>query len=358
MPIRVAWGIQHPMSGHLTLYLDVDGDLVLNTEADVGYTHRGLEKIAEYRHFIQYVPIIERACDFDSSNFALGYVRAVEALMGVEPPERAQYLRVIAAELSRIMSHLYAQALLSMTGGFETMTVWSANDRELVLDLLEMLTGARVTHTYIVPGGVRADLPKGFKERAEQVLSYLEKRIWDYYKMLFQNRTFQDRTVGVGVLSREEAIELGITGPNLRASGVDFDVRRDEPYAAYDKLDFNVVVLKEGDAYARALVRFYEIAESIKIIKQALKDLPEGPVRCRVPPTLPKGEVYTRVETGRGELGIYLVGAGGNRPYRLKISAPSFRNLMGLVHLCRDVPMGDIPVIYYSLDILLLDVDR
>lgn len=358
MPIRVAWGVQHPMSGHLALYLDVDGDVVLNTEVDIGYTHRGLEKIAEYRHFMQYVPIIERACDFDSSNFALGYARAVEALMGVEVPERGQYLRTVAAELSRIMSHLYAQALLSMTGGFETMTVWSANDRELVLDLLEMLTGARVTHTYVVPGGVRADLPKGFRERAAQVLDYLERRIWDYYKMLFKNKTFQDRTMDVGVLSREEAIELGVTGPNLRASGVDFDTRRDDPYAAYDKVDFNVVVLKEGDAYARALVRFYEIAESIKIIRQALKDLPEGPIRCRVPPNLPKGEVYTRVETGRGELGMYLVGAGGNRPYRLKISAPSFRNLAALVHLCRDVPMADVPVIYYSLDILLLDVDR
>ncbi len=358
MPVRVAWGIQHPMSGHLTLYLDVDGDVVLNTEPDVGYTHRGLEKIAEYRTYLQYVPIIERACDFDSSNFALGYVRAVEALMGVEAPERAKYLRVIAAELSRIMSHLYAQALLSMTGGFETMTVWSANDRELILDLLEMLTGARVTHTYIVPGGVRWDLPKGFKERAFEVLNYLERRIWDYYKMLFQNRTFQDRTMGVGVLSKKEAVELGVTGPSLRASGVDFDVRRDDPYEAYDKLDFDVIVEKDGDSYTRALVRFYEIAQSIRIIKQALKDIPEGPIRVKVPPTLPKGEVYTRVETGRGELGIYLVGAGTNKPYRLKISAPSFRNLAGLVYLCRDVPMGDIPVIYYSFDILLLDVDR
>jgi len=346
------------MSGHLTLYLDVDGDIVLNTEADVGYTHRGLEKIAEYRNFIQYVPVIERACDFDASNFALGYVRAVEALMGIEVPERAKYLRVIAAELSRIMSHLYAQALLSMTGGFETMTVWSANDRELILDLLERLSGARVTHTYIIPGGVRADIPKGFKEKAYDVLNYLERRIWDYYKMLFQNKTFQDRTMGVGVLSKQDAIELGITGPNLRASGVDFDVRRDDPYEAYDKLDFEVVVEKEGDSYARALVRFYEIAQSIKIIKQALKDLPEGPIRCKTPPMLPRGETYTRIESGRGELGVYIVGSGTNKPYRLKISAPSFRNLAGLVYLCRDIPMGDIPVIYYSLDILLLDVDR
>lgn len=358
MPIRVAWGIQHPMSGHLTLYLDVDGDMVLSTEADVGYTHRGLEKIAEYRNIIQYIPIIERACDFDSSNFALGYVRAVESLMDVKVPERAKYLRVIAAELSRIMSHLYAQALISMTLGFETMAVWSANDRELVLDLLEMLTGYRVTHTYITPGGVRRDLPKGFKEKALKYMNYLEKRIWDYYKMLFQNRSFQDRTVNVGVLSSKEAIELGVTGPSLRASGVSFDVRRDDPYEAYPNLDFNVIVMKEGDSFARALVRFYEVGESIKIIKQAVKDIPEGPFRHTVPYVLPKKESYTRVESGRGELGIYLIGSGTNRPYRLKISAPSFRNMAGLLYLCRNVPVGDIPVIYYSFDILLLDVDR
>lgn len=358
--MRVRWGPQHPVSGQWAFWLDVDGDIVVNMEPDIGYTHRGIEKVAENRTYIQNVPVVERTSVFDAGNIVFGYVQAVEELMGIEIPERAKYIRTIVGEMSRIVSHLYGLGLLAIAVGFETMLMWFINDRELFLDLFEMLTGARITYSFFIPGGVLHDLPQGFYDEAMRRLDYFERRLKDYWKMFFLNRTFITRTRGVGVLKREDAIRLGVVGPNLRASGVEADVRKDEPYAAYDQIDFIIPTEKEGDAYARGGVRFHELEQSVSIIRQALQKIPDGKIRVKVPitPTPPKGEAYSRVETARGEIGYYIISDGSNRPYRVKISAPSFRNLLAMPFLSRNVPMADIPTIYLSLDLIPLDVDR
>ncbi|MEM3737261.1 MAG: NADH-quinone oxidoreductase subunit D [Candidatus Bathyarchaeia archaeon] len=356
--MRVKLGPQHPISGHLCVVLDVDGDIVVGVEPDVGYTHRGIEKIAENRTYMNIIPPLERANIIDPVHVVWGYVAAAEELMGVKVPERAEFIRVIMAELSRITSHLYWLCLMSTSVGLETMLMWPINDRELFLDLLEMHTGARVTYSFFVPGGIRKDLPRGFTEQALKRLSYFEERLKVYYEMLYESYTFQIRTRGVGKLRLEEAVRLGIAGPNLRGSGLKVDVRKDEPYGVYDRFDFEVPVGAVGDSYDRSLVRLREMEQSVSIIRQALSALPEGPIKSPAPPSAPVGEVYSRVESARGELGYYLVGDGSNRPYRLKMSTPSFRNLEALAHLCRGVPYADVPAILWSLDLWPLDIDR
>ena len=356
--MRMKFGPQHPISGHLCLALDIDGDTVVGMEPDIGYTHRGLEKIAENRTYINVVPPLERANIIDPVPMVWGYVAAAEELMGVRVPERADFIRVIMAEMSRITSHLYWLCLMSSSVGLETMLMWPINDRELFLDLLEMHTGARLTYSFFIPGGVRKDLPRGFIEQAFKRLDYFEKRLGVYYDMLYKSYTFQVRTRGVGKLMSEDAIRLGVVGPNLRGSGSKFDVRKDEPYGVYDQFEFDVPFGEGGDSYDRALVRLREMEQSISIIRQAMYALPEGSIRSPAPPSAPAGEVYSRVESARGELGYYLLGDGSNRPYRLKMSAPSFRNLIALLHLTKNIPFADVPTILWSLDLWPLDIDR
>jgi len=357
--MKLSMGPQHPVTAHFRFILDVDGDLVLKLEPDVGYTHRGIEKLAEKRTYLQNLPVIERTNSYcDSAGTMLGYLEVIEEIMGLEVPERAKYLRVIAAELNRIASHLYFLCLVSIAAGFETMLMWPINDRELILDLLEMLSGQRLTYTYPTIGGVRFDMPDGFKEEALKRFDYLEKRLEDYYKMLAWNHTFHMRTKNVGILKPSDAIKLGIVGPNLRASGVKVDVRKDEPYEVYDRLDFLIPTEKNGDCYDRMEIRLKEIEQSINILRQALKDIPKGPIKTWTPPIVPKGEAYTRVEAARGEFGYCLIGDGTMKPYRLKMSPPSFRNLIALPHLCRNVALADVPTIYISLDLITMDVDR
>ena len=357
--LQVSWGPQHPASGHLRLLLDLDGDIVLKTTLDVGYTHRGIEKLSEKRNYLQNIPNIERVNSYcDACNTVLGYVLAVEESLNLEVPKRAQYIRVVMSEMNRIASHLYWMCLMAISVGHETMLMWTMNDRELLIDLLEMISGARITYSFFMPGGVRRDLPKGFELKTRQTIEYFEKRLDDYWKMLFKNRTFEMRTKGVGVLSSQDAVRLGVVGPVLRGSNLRLDIRKDDPYSNYDEFDFWVPVEKEGDSYARCLIRFYEMKESISIIKQALARLPEGAIFKKAPSTLPYGEVYSRVEATRGELGYYLVSNGTDKPYRLKISTPSFRNMLVLPYLISDVTMADVPVIYISLDLIPPDIDR
>lgn len=356
--MRVSWGPQHAASGHLRFILDIDGDIIVDATPDVGYTHRGVEKVAENRPYLSFVPPMERVCNPDSFNLSLGYVRAVEEAMGVEPPERARFIRVIMAELNRIMSHLYWLSLFTMSGGLATILMWTIADRELLLDLAEMVTGNRVTYAYFIPGGVREDLPEGFRERTLKTLDYLEGRLKDYYDMVFENKIYQMRAKGVGVLKAADAIKLGLAGPSLRGSGVKVDTRKDEPYEVYDDLEFDVITEEDGDSYARAKVRFHEMEESISIVRQALDKIPSGPIAVRAPLRAPAGEVYSRVESARGELGCYLVSDGGAKPYRLKISTPSFRNLAAIPVLCKGATLADVPIIYFSLDLWPLDIDR
>ncbi len=359
--MRISWGPQHPMSGQFRLLIDTDGENVFGLIPDIGFTHRGIEKILENRLYFQGVVPVERMVMADCANVGLGYVLAVEELLGVEAPRRAQFIRSILCEVSRINSHLYAYGLMAEGGGgYPAVFLWTVADREFWLELAEMLTGARWSYSFFVPGGVRNDLPKGFKEKALRVCDYFEKRLDVYRDVWTVNEVFVMRCKGVGVLSGDDAVRLGACGPSLRGSGVAFDVRRDEPYAAYGDVDFKVCTMPEGDSYARFVVRWLEMKESVRIIRQCVEEIPDGPIRVRVPNRVPKGEACGRVETGRGEMVFHVVSEGGLRPYRVKIISPTLRNLYVFSQLPKlgKVLFADVPIILYSFDPWYLDSDR
>src|SRR2546428_6535077 len=257
--LTVSVGPQHSGSGHMRLIIEMDGDIIIRASPDPGYVHRGTEKIYELRNIIKNIPVIERPAIIDSSNLNHAYIKAIEELQGVDAPERAQYLRSLLNEMNRIMSHLYWLSIFGVFVGHTTMFMWPLGDRELFIDLAESLTGARITHSYIVPGGVRRDLPQGFAEEAIKRTEYFEKRLDEYENIFFKNPLFTSRAKGVGVLSRQRAIELGATGPTLRGSGVEADLRKDEPYAAYGELDFKVHTRPDGDSYSRVMVHVDEM---------------------------------------------------------------------------------------------------
>jgi NADH-quinone oxidoreductase subunit D len=354
-------GPQHPGSGHMRLIIKVDGDYIVSCDPDPGYVHRGEEKMAEYRNYIQNIPHLERPVIHDSCNILYPYCLAVEDLLGIEVPERAKYIRVIGSELNRCVYTLYWLAIYGIFLGHSTMFMWPAGDRELFIDLLEAMSGARVTHAYFVPGGVRNDLPANFEERCLRQVDYFEKRIKEYEDIFYQNPVLKQRTEGTGILSRMDAIRLGTTGSVLRASGVDFDVRKKEPYDVYDNLDFETQVLREGDSYARSRVPYLDMFESCRIIKDALKKMPKsGSVRTKLKPN-PKGgndEVYRRVESGRGSLGYHIISNNRPEPYRVKISVGSFRNLICIPYLLKGEKLGNMPSVYWSLNYWPVEADR
>ena len=354
-------GPQHPRSGHMRLIIKVDGDYIVSCDPDPGYVHRGEEKMAEYRNYIQNIPHLERPVIHDSCNILYPYCLAVEDLLGIEVPERARYIRVIASELNRCIYTLYWLAIYGIFLGHSTMFMWPAGDRELFIDLLEAMSGARVTHAYLVPGGVRNDLPANFEERCLRQVNYFEKRIKEYEAIFYQNPVLRQRTEGTGVLSKMDAIRLGTTGSVLRASGVDFDLRKKEPYDVYENLDFETQVLKEGDSYARSLIPYLEMFESCRIIKDALRKMPKsGSVRTKLKPN-PKGgndEAYRRVESGRGALGYHIISNNRPEPYRVKISVGSFRNLICIPYLLKGEKLGNMPSVYWSLNYWPVEADR
>jgi len=354
-------GPQHPGSGHMRLIIKVDGDYIVSCDPDPGYVHRGEEKMAEYRNYIQNIPHLERPVIHDSSNILYPYCLSVEELLGIEVPERAKYIRVIAAELNRCIYILYWLAIYGIFMGHSTMFMWPAGDRELFIDLLEAMSGARVTHAYLVPGGVRNDLPSNFEERCLRQVEYFEKRLKEYEAVFYQNPLLKARTEGSGILSKTDAIRLGTTGSVLRASGVDFDVRKKEPYDVYENLDFQTIVMKEGDSYARSRVPYLEMFESCRIIKDALRKMPKsGSVRTKLKPN-PKGgndEVYRRIESGRGAVGYYIVSNNRPEPYRVKISVGSFRNLICMPYLLKGEKLGNMPAVYWGLNYWPVEADR
>ena len=362
--MRISWGPQHPMSGQTRILIDVDGEVVRRIIADIGFTHRGIEKILENRTFIQGIVPIERMVMADTANIALGYVQAVEEALGIEVPERAKWIRSLICEMGRINSHLYAFGLqVECTGYFPAVFLWTTVDREVLLDLFEKLTGARWSYSFFIPGGVRADLPEGFRDEVRRAVEYLRRRFQDYWDAMVENPLFEMRNRGVGVLSREDAIRLGATGPVLRGSGVDMDVRKDEPYAAYGDLDFKVITEREGDCFARLKVRFHEIEQSLNIMEQIADEIPGGPVRTKVPlfpRSKPGVEALSRVETARGELGVHIFTDGSLKPYRVKINSPTLRNMYVFERLAElnRVLVADLPVILYSIDPWYLDCDR
>lgn len=359
--LLVPFGPQHPSPGNFALRLSVKGELVEGAEPVVGYLHRGFEKLMEYRTWYQNLMLVPRICVFDGAAYELAYCGAVEELAGIEVPERASYLRVIQAELSRIQSHLLALGLMANAAGFDTVTRITWGDREKILALFERMTGGRIYHMYCVPGGVRKDVPDRFEEQALEVVTWFRKRLRRYDDLLMGNPAFKARTAGIGELRRDVAIEHGITGPNLRACGVDFDVRKATSYAAYDQLSFSVPTFTEGDAYHRTMVRRLEIEESLDLIEEALGRLPHGSVREKFAPrkSVPKGEVVYFVESARGELCFHVVSDGSREPYRVKVRGPMFDTiLVVLARLLGGVQLADVPVIYWSLDNCPADHDR
>jgi len=359
--VLVPFGPQHPASGNFQLRLKVDGEVVKEATPQVGYLHRGFEKLMEYRTWYQNVMLVQRVCVLDGASYEIVYSGAVEKLADIEVPERARYLRVIQAELSRIQSHLLNLGLIAGAAGFESVEMITWGDREKILLLLEELTGGRVYQLYTVPGGVRRDAPNNFKEKALKTMKYIKERLKTYDELFMENQTFKMRTLGIGEISSDTAIKHDITGPNLRASGVKFDTRKSDPYAAYDELNFEIPTLKEGSAYQRTMVRRLEIEESLNLIEEALNKLPTGSFRKRFGAfnRLPAGEVLHCVESARGELCFHLVSTGSNTPYRVKIRGPTFDTILVLLpKLLRGIYVADVPVIYWSLDNCPADHDR
>lgn len=355
-------GPQHPGAGHMRIIVVVDGDIIVSADPDVGYVHRGEEKMSEFRTYVQNVPHIERPVIHDSSNILYSYCLAVEELLGLQTPERAMYLRAILAEIDRIQYTLYWLAILGIFMGHSTMFMWATADRELFVDLADMASGNRITHSYIVPGGVRNDLPDGFADKALKSLDYFEsKRLPEYDKIFYDNPLFRQRSEGVGILSRSDASSMGVTGSVLRASGIDYDVRKGEPYDIYNDIQFEVPIAKTGDSFARSILPVYDIKQSMNIIRQCLSKMPKsGQIRAKLQPN-PRGapaEAYRRVESGRGALGHYIVSDGTPKPYRHKMSVPSVRNLAAMPHLLRGAKLADLPVIYWSLNIWPVEIER
>jgi len=355
-------GPQHPSThGGLHVEAIMDGEEVKDAIVHVGYVHRSVEKIAESRTYAQFVPYASRLDYLASHLPTLGYVQAVEKLAGITVPERAEYIRIILAELSRIASHMIFVGSLAIDLGATTGLVYCFRDRERIMDMFEMSSGQRLIATYMRIGGVAADLPEEFYPAVESFLNDLPGMIAEYQGLLSGNEILQERCKGVGILPAQEAIAYGVTGPNLRASGVDYDLRRDDPYGIYSRFDFKVPIGQNGDSWDRFMVRIEEMEQSGRIIRQALKDMPPGEILAKVPRILKpeKGqEVYHRIESSKGELGFHLVSDGSEKPYRLHVRAPSFVNLMVLPLICRGGKLQDVITNIATLDPVLGESDR
>jgi NADH-quinone oxidoreductase subunit D len=359
-------GPQHPSThGVLRLLLRTDGEVVNDAEPHIGYLHRDFEKHSEQVFYNGVIPYTDRMDYVGAMNNNVGYCIAVERLMKLEIPERAEYLRVIVCELNRIASHLLAFGTYGIDIGAFTPFLYAFRERERILDLFEMLCGARLTYNYPRVGGVSKDIDSAFVSDAKRFLKDFRRIIPDYHGLLSNNQIFIRRTANVGVLPADLAVAYGVTGPCLRASGVDWDLRRDEPYSVYPKFRFKIPIgLGErgtvGDCWDRYMVRLREAEVSIDILEQALDGIPEGPIMAPGLKAIrpPKGEVYVRTETPRGELGFYLVSDGGRKPFRLKARAPSFCNLSVFREISRGYLLSDIVAIIGSIDIVLGEVDR
>lgn len=354
-------GPQHPSThGVFRMFLVVDGERIVGVEPHIGYLHRGTEKLFEYYNYRQAIPLLDRLDYIAAFNNELPFVIAVEKLMGIQVPERAEYIRVIMCELNRIASHLVFYSTFGGDAGAMTPFLYGFRERERILMLFEAVSGRRMNNTYFKVGGLQWDVPADFQERMRELLGYLKPGIEECDYFLSKNEVLLARAKGIGVISAEDAINFGLSGPTLRASGVNLDMRRAEPYSIYDRFEFEVPLGSNGDSYDRYRLRVEEMRQSLHIIEQAMKDLPAGPVVGELPRFIrPKpGEVYVQTENPRGIMGIYLISQGGDKPYRLKLRTPSFCNLMALEHLLRGCYIADCVVILGSIDIVMGDVDR
>jgi len=362
--LELYFGPQHlGMVGNFSITLQVEGDKIVKASANPGYLHRGFEKLMEYRTWIQNFPMVCRINVIEPDSMEMVYAMAVEKLAGIGVPERANYIRTIVLELSRLASHLFGCWAYANMLGFDTVAQWAMYHRDLVLDLFEELTGGRVYHIYIWPGGVRRDLPEGFKDKVLNTLHTIGSCIPDYDAAFFNNRLFYKRAKNIGKITKEQAKRLGATGPVLRATGLKYDIRKIDPYAVYDKIDFEVPTREDGDAYSRIWVVRDEMIQSVHIIMQCFEKMPEGEVYNRIPNPfkwkIPRGETYVRVESSRGELGLYLVSNGEDKPYRVHFRTPSYpHGLVILEKLLENASIADVGNIMISLYITAPEIDR
>ena len=359
-------GPQHPSThGVLRLKIITDGEVVSHIEPIIGYLHRCFEKHCENLSYEQIVPFTDR-CDYLAAmHMGHAYSIAVEKLLDIELPERVEYIRVIMSELQRIASHLIAVGAFGLDVGAITPFTWTLRDRERILDLFEQATGARLLYNYIWPGGLAHDLPPNFINKTIEFLDYFEPQIVEYNELLTTNKIFIERSADVGVMPKEVALNYGVTGPSLRGSGIDFDLRKTEPYSIYDKFDFDIPVGEGkmgtvGDCWDRYYIRVLEMKESIKILRQALSQIPEGDVQAALPKKIrpKKGEVYSRYETARGDVGFYIRSDGKNIPTRLKMRSPAYCNLSVLNEISSGWMISDVITVLGSLDIVLGEIDR
>lgn len=357
-------GPQHPSThGVFRMVVVLDGETIVDLKPVFGYLHRNHEKIGERCTWLQNMPFTDRLDYISSMSNNFGYALTVEKLMGITPPERADYIRVIMAELTRIISHLVSIGfLLNDLGAFFTPVLYALEERELILDIFEAVSGSRMMCNYFRFGGVARDFPEGTLDKLKELINErLPRKIDDLDRYLTRNEIVQVRCEGVGVLTADQAIDFSATGPILRASGVPYDIRRADPYSIYDRFDFDVAVRYHGDVYDRYLVRLDEIRQSIRILKQAVRDIPEGPIITGKPAwqvRVPAGESYGRVEGPKGELGYYVVSNGKANPWRYHVRAPSFVNLTSLAQMSIGGKVADVVVILGSIDIVLGEVDR
>jgi NADH-quinone oxidoreductase subunit D len=385
-PITMNFGPQHPAAhGVLRMVMEMDGEVVERIDPHIGLLHRGTEKLIEYKTYLQAMPYFDRLDYVSPMNQEHAFVLAVEKLAGVEVPLRAQYIRVLFSEITRILNHLLFTPAYAMDVGAMTPFLWCFEQRELLMAFYERVSGARMHAAYFRVGGVHQDMPAGLPE---DILAWADKFpavLDDVENLLTDNRIFKQRTVDIGIVSAEDALDWGFTGPMLRGSGVPWDLRRAQPYDVYERMEFDIPIGKNGDSYDRYLVRMEEMRQSLRIIRQCLAELPSGPVltndRKFVPPSrgdmkrsmealihhfklytegyhVPAGETYTAVEAPKGEFGVYLIADGTNSPYRCKIRAPGFAHLQAMDYVCKGHMLADSVAVLGSMDIVFGEIDR
>ena len=354
-------GPQHPAThGVLRVILKLDGEKVLGTECVIGYLHRGVEKIAENRTYTMFNPYVDRMDYVAAVSNGLGYCQAVEKLLAVEAPPRANYIRVILTELNRIASHQLWLGTHALDIGAMTPLFYTFRDREEILKIFEKYCGARLTTHAFRIGGLQYETYAGFEKDVENFVAFVRPKIDEYEELLTGNRIWIERTKNVGVISAKDAIALGVTGPVLRASGVKWDLRKAQPYANYSEFDFDIPTGENGDTYDRYIVRMIEMRQSLRIIEQAVAGIPEGPIMAKVPKVIKPavGEIYHSIEAPKGELGYFIVSDGSTQPYRVRVRPPSFVNLQALDIMVQGMLVADVVAVIGTLDIVLGEVDR
>ncbi len=354
-------GPQHPAThGVLRVILRLDGEKVMGLECVIGYLHRGVEKIAEHRTYTMFNPYVDRMDYVAAVSNGLGYCEAVEKLLNIEAPPRANYIRVILTELNRLASHQLWLGTHALDIGAMTPLFYTFRDREEILKIFEKYCGARLTTHAFRIGGCQYETYEGFEKDVKKFLTFVAPKIDEYEELLTTNRIWVERTKNVGTISAKDCIALGVTGPVLRASGVKWDLRKAQPYADYKQFDFDIPIGENGDTYDRYLVRMAEMRQSLRIIQQAVDGIPEGPIMAKVSKVIkpPVGEIYHSIEAPKGELGYYIVSDGSTQPYRIRVRPPSFVNLQALDLMCRGQLVADVIAVIGTLDIVLGEVDR